>query len=94
MIKSGTNFSLFLKHFGKFPYYTYYETLELTYLKSYNNMDITISQNLFNDKVKLIVGAKNLFNVIEISRTTANSRFRMVPAMPFLLLQGGEEHFL
>lgn len=64
IIKVSLDFSLFYKYTGKTPQYRVDENENLVegYVPAYNSMDISMIKNLFNRRLQVSVGVKNLFD--------------------------------
>lgn len=62
-------FSVYYKYTGKYPQMYYNSSGELVkgYINPFNNIDFSIMKNLYNDKLQLTVGAKNLLNNVNVN---------------------------
>lgn len=73
ILKINAGISVFYKYIGKYPFYTYWDELQLNYMDAYHNLDITASKKFFHNKIIISGGAKNIFNNIEIQGTQEGS---------------------
>lgn len=71
--KNTASFGLFYKYNGKYPFYTYYDDLELNYLSAYHDLDCTLSKSFRHKLLVLSVGVKNIFDNVRINSSTANT---------------------
>ncbi len=68
IIKSKTTFSIYYKYNGKLPGYALVNSeVVQTTVSDYNMMDLTISQLFWKDRINLVLGCKNLFDVKSIN---------------------------
>ena len=69
-ILNKTRFNIFYKHTGKMvSYLLENNSIDEITSDSYNLMDISINQKIFSDIILFSFGAKNLFNITDISRS-------------------------
>ena len=69
-ILNKTRFNIFYKHTGKMvSYLLKNNSIDEITSDSYNLMDISINQKIFSDIILFSFGAKNLFNITDISRS-------------------------
>ena len=67
LIRSGFSFSIFYKHSGKYPVISNSgEDLTFSIIDGYNMMDFTANKSLFNKRLIIGTGVKNIFNVESI----------------------------
>lgn len=69
LLKNTAHFSVYYKLFGKYPFYTNFDGLQLSYMDGYQDLDITASKSFLNKSLELSGGVKNVFNNIIISGT-------------------------
>jgi outer membrane receptor for ferrienterochelin and colicins len=64
LLKNRVSTSLFYKYSGQYPVHLFIsdEEIALNYIEAYHNMDLNVSVKLFNQKVRISSGVKNLFN--------------------------------
>ncbi len=68
VIKSKTTFSIYYKYNGKLPGYALVNSeVVQTTVADYNMMDLTVSQLFWKDKINLVLGCKNLFDVKSVN---------------------------
>ena len=67
--QSGTSFNIFYKYNGRVPGYALNGNNEViqTFVQSYSMADVSVSQSFLNKRITLVVGARNLLNVGNIS---------------------------
>ena len=69
-ILNKTRFNIFYKHTGEMvSYFLENNSIDEITSDSYNLMDISINQKIFSDIILFSFGAKNLFNITDISRS-------------------------
>lgn len=69
-ILNKTRFNIFYKHTGEMvSYLLENNSIDEITSDSYNLMDISINQKIFSDIILFSFGAKNLFNITDISRS-------------------------
>ncbi|MEA3503596.1 MAG: TonB-dependent receptor [Bacteroidota bacterium] len=68
LFKNTTTFSVFYKYIGRYPryYYNSKNEVEIGHINGYQNMDITLSYKMFQRKLVLSAGVKNLFDNVNI----------------------------
>ncbi len=69
-VKRDAGINLFFKHNGKLQSYQYdymSDAVVLGYINPFSLMDVSANKNFFNKKLALTMGAKNIFNVININ---------------------------
>ncbi|NVK65594.1 MAG: TonB-dependent receptor [Flavobacteriales bacterium] len=66
--KKGTSVSFFYKYQGELPSFSINENdeVEQVITEDYHLLDLTFSQRIWKDRLKLTVGSKNLLNVTQI----------------------------
>ncbi len=68
ILKSKTTFSAYYKYNGKLPGYALVNSeVVQTAVSDYNMMDLTVSQLFWKDKINLVLGCKNLFDVKSVN---------------------------
>ena len=72
-LDNTASLSVFYKRIGEYPYYTFWDKLQLNYMDAYNNMDITANKKFFNNSIAVSLGVKNIFDNIEITGRQASS---------------------
>lgn len=70
-IKYDLQLSLIYRHSGKYPRLTPDSEYDGGYTGGYNMIDITMMKHVFNEKLGISVGAKNLLNVKDVSSSGA-----------------------
>lgn len=72
--KAGIRMNSFYKYTGKLPQISVDDNGNIfeAYVPAYNNLEISINKSLFKNRLKLVLGAKNLFNNTILPSTTAN----------------------
>lgn len=61
--KHTATLAVFYKWYGKYPFYTNYNNqLKVNYLEAYQNMDVSFSKHLWNRRLSLSCGVKNIFD--------------------------------
>ena len=69
-IKPGIDISLYNKFYGKAPQYILVDDkISLFELDKYNMMDISASKRLLKNRLMVMAGAKNIFNVTDVKQT-------------------------
>ncbi|PLX13656.1 MAG: hypothetical protein C0598_03190 [Marinilabiliales bacterium] len=74
--KYDINFSVFYKYNGKYPQLFYSDVSEETsvvMMDSYNTLDINVNKRFWKRRLNIQVGAKNLFDVTNITQTGGQS---------------------
>lgn len=69
LLKNTAHFSVYYKLFGRSPYYTNFGKLQMNYMDSYQDLDITVSKSMRNKSLEISGGVKNVFNNTIISGT-------------------------
>lgn len=73
-IGNNTRFNIFYKNTGEMTSYLLENnSVREIVSDSYNLMDISLNQKIFEDKIIISFGAKNLFNITDISRNLIGS---------------------
>ena len=68
IINTKTTFSVYYKYNGKLPGYALVNTeIVQTTVADYNIMDATVSQSFWKERINLVLGCKNLFDVKSIN---------------------------
>jgi outer membrane receptor for ferrienterochelin and colicins len=73
--KNRASVNLFYKYSGKYPVHRYVsdDEIALYYLEAYHNMDLNLSVKLWQQKIRLGTGVKNLFNNTQLQGTSGGS---------------------
>ena len=66
--------NLFYKYVGKSPNYRLLnsEVIEST-SERYNMLDVSLNKSIYNNKITLTIGAKNLFDIKEIKQNNSTN---------------------
>lgn len=72
--KAGIRMNTYYKYTGKLPQVSIDADGNIfqTYINSYNNLEISFNKSFFKNKVKIVAGAKNLFNNTILPSTSAS----------------------
>jgi outer membrane receptor for ferrienterochelin and colicins len=73
--KNRASVNLFYKYSGEYPVHRYVSDNEIAlyYLEAYHNMDLNLSVKLWQQKIRLGTGVKNLFNNTQLQGTSGGS---------------------
>lgn len=73
--KNRASANLFYKYSGKYPVHRYVsdDEISLSYLEAFHNMDLNLSLKVWQQKIRLSSGVKNLFNNTQLQGTSGGS---------------------
>lgn len=74
-VKTGIQFALFYKYNGKLPQVVSNELGEfsLATIQDYHLADVKISKNIWNNRIQISAGVKNIFNVVNVEGSEGNA---------------------
>lgn len=81
--ESGVDLALFLKHSGRVPQFVLDENQQLReeYIDQYTLLDFTAKKKLWESKVSVSAGVKNILNVTNVATGNSNSTHGSDPGM-------------